>query len=268
MNEPDFLQRQSLSPSREKARSPADAMGLPLAKKIKKDEVTLTFFSSPITFHPQHPAAAVNGLVRHSPPKENGVDHKRDPVSPPSGHSSASSTPAPSKKNGDDGKPPTPKSGGHRSPPSLENGSPTLKGLPGPPYGLPGFPPPPGLPANGSGPPPPDAPGYPRPPYDPAHPALRPSPALGLGNQPATAGKPYVVSHFIPSVLAGRKEFKAIKFLSLSKTFRAKSDLFIKLLPTRPEQPPFPFSPSFTYSAYSAFLAQLTFFFQGLLILR
>ena len=40
MNESDFLQRQSLSPSREKARSPADAMGLPLAKKIKKDEVS------------------------------------------------------------------------------------------------------------------------------------------------------------------------------------------------------------------------------------
>ena len=51
MNEPDFLQRQSLSPSREKARSPADAMGLPLAKKIKKDEVTLRIFSSPITFY-------------------------------------------------------------------------------------------------------------------------------------------------------------------------------------------------------------------------
>ena len=42
MNEPDFLQRQSLSPSREKARSPADAMGLPVAKKIKKDEVSST----------------------------------------------------------------------------------------------------------------------------------------------------------------------------------------------------------------------------------
>lgn len=44
MNEPDFLQRQSLSPSREKARSPGDSrspgMGLPLAKKMKKDEVS------------------------------------------------------------------------------------------------------------------------------------------------------------------------------------------------------------------------------------
>merc|ERR1719193_405146 len=175
----DERNRQSLSPSREKARSPADAMGLPLAKKIKKDE---------------HPA--VNGLMRRTPPKENGIDHhKKDAASPPSGHSSASSTPAPPKKNGDDGKPPTPKSGGHRSPSSMENGSPTLKGLPGPPYGLPGFPPPPGLPTNGSGPSPPDAPGYPRPPYDPAHPALRPPPpALGLGSQPAT-GKPAYSFH-------------------------------------------------------------------------
>ena len=206
MNEPDFLQRQSLSPSREKARSPADAMGLPLAKKIKKDEVSSSLsdhsFSPLMTSHLQHPA--VNGLMRRTPPKENGIDghHKKDAASPPSGHSSASSTPAPPKKNGDDGKPPTPKSGGHRSPSSMENGSPTLKGLPGPPYGLPGFPPPPGLPTNGSGPSPPDAPGYPRPPYDPAHPALRPPPpALGLGSQPAT-GKPYVVRHILPSALA------------------------------------------------------------------
>lgn len=205
MNEPDFLQRQSLSPSREKARSPADALGLPLAKKIKKDEVSSS--SSDCSFSPgdpylQHPA--VNGLMRRTPPKENGVDHlnhKKDPVSPPSGHSSASSTPAPPKKNGDDAKPPTPKSGGQRSPSSMENGSPTLKGLPGPPYGLPGFPPPPGLPTNGSGPSPPDAPGYPRPSYDPAHSALRPPPALGLGSQPAT-GKPYVVRHILPSALA------------------------------------------------------------------
>ena len=36
----DFLQRQSLSPSREKARSPGDALALPQAKKIKKDEVS------------------------------------------------------------------------------------------------------------------------------------------------------------------------------------------------------------------------------------
>merc|ERR1719458_1339118 len=132
------------------ARSPADALGLPLAKKIKKDE---------------HPA--VNGLMRRTPPKENGVDHlnhKKDPVSPPSGHSSASSTPAPPKKNGDDAKPPTPKSGGQRSPSSMENGSP---------------------------PSPPDAPGYPRPSYDPAHSALRPPPALGLGSQPATGKSAY-----------------------------------------------------------------------------
>jgi hypothetical protein len=138
--------------------------------------------------------AAVNGLVRRSPPKENGVEHlghKKDAVSPQSAHSSAPSTPAPApKKNGDDAKPPTPKSSGHRSPPgSVESGSPTLKsGLPGPPYGL-GFPPPPGLPTNGSSaPPPPEAAPY-RAPYD-AHPAMRGQPALGLAGPPG--GKPYV----------------------------------------------------------------------------
>jgi groucho len=167
----DERNRQSLSPSREKPRSPLDRrspIGLPDPKKMKKEEHL----------------APVNGM-RRTPPKENGLDHhshKKDSASPHSTHSSASSTPAPTKKNGDDGKPPTPKSGGHRSPSSLDVGGPALKsGLPGPPYGL-GFPPPPGLPTNTA----PDA-AY-RPPYD-AHPALRGPPALGLPGPPG--GKPY-----------------------------------------------------------------------------
>ena len=182
----------------------------------------------PLTSHLQH--QAVNGLMRRTPPKENGVDHlnhKKDAVSPPSAHSSASSTPAPPKKNGDDGKPPTPKSGGHRSPSSIENGSsPTLKGLPGPPYGLPGFPPPPGLPTNGSGPSPPD--GYPRPPYDP-----RPPP---VASQQPPAGKPYVVRHILPFSpgLAG-KNFQQSRLFIFSLKRLEKSELLTKFLPTRPE---------------------------------
>ena len=62
MNEPDFLQRQSLSPSREKARSPADAMGLPLAKKIKKDEVSL--ISSDCSFSPGDTSFAASSSER------------------------------------------------------------------------------------------------------------------------------------------------------------------------------------------------------------
>ena len=187
----------------------------------------------PLTSHLQH--QAVNGLMRRTPPKENGVDHlnhKKDAVSPPSAHSSASSTPAPPKKNGDDGKPPTPKSGGHRSPSSMENGSsPTLKGLPGPPYGLPGFPPPPGLPTNGSGPSPPD--GYPRPPYDP-----RPPP---VASQQPPAGKPYVVRHIIPFSpgLAG-KNFQQSRLFIFSLKRLEKSELLTKFLPTRPEPLFFP----------------------------
>jgi hypothetical protein len=52
VNEPDFLQRQSLSPSREKARSPGDRrspVALPIAKKLKKDEVSKPSAIEPLT---------------------------------------------------------------------------------------------------------------------------------------------------------------------------------------------------------------------------
>lgn len=125
-----------------------------------------------------------NGQSR-SPPKENGIDlglnRKKDVMSPQSGRSSASSTPAP-KKSSEDGKPPTPKS----TPPA----DPGLKtGLPGPPYGL-GFPPPPG---NGH---PPSSEAY-RSPFDP-HPALR-APPVGL----PPGGKPYVRFLFHQDRLCG-----------------------------------------------------------------
>ncbi len=147
-----------------------------------------------------------NGLPRRTPPKENGDANghaKKEPVSPRSGRSSASSTPAPKKGGAEDGgggsaKPTTPK-------PSTPNGAPGLKqppgagaagapGLPVPPFGgiPPGFP---------GGPPlPPGAPpgaaaaaaaaaaafaaenGY-RPPFDP-HPALRPPLGIPPGGKP------------------------------------------------------------------------------------
>ena len=126
-----------------------------------------------------------NGL-RRTPPKENGdlnnSHAKKEPVSPRSGRSSASSTPAPtangSKKSissSDEGaanKPATPNPGSGQ-----QNGKP---GLPVPPFGIPGFP---------GGPPlPPGAPfpgaenGY-RPPFDP-HPALRPPLGIPPGGKP------------------------------------------------------------------------------------
>ena len=118
-----------------------------------------------------------NGASR-SPPKENGLDlglqRKKDTVSPASGTSSASSTPAP-KKSVDDAKPPTPKS----TPPASD---PIKPGLPGPPFGLPGFPQPPPVAGNGL----PAASEAYRSPYDP-HPALR-APPIGL----PPGGKPYV----------------------------------------------------------------------------
>ena len=105
----------------------------------------------------------LNGL-RRTPPKENGLElglnnnnnnnghHKKEAVSPgahsaSSSHSN-SSTPAPvpgHKKSSDEvpGKPATPKSG-RSTPPGagLEPGAPPghKPGLPGPPYGIPGFP--------------------------------------------------------------------------------------------------------------------------------
>jgi len=163
----DDRNRTSLSPSRERAKSPGERRSpLPEPKKMKKEEN----------------GAAVNGL-RRTPPKENGVDlgmsHKKDAVSPHSGTSSSSSTPAP-KKSLEDGKPPTPKST-RSTPPSVEGAAPLKPGLPGPPYGI-GFPPPPGLPSNGNG----HTTSEPyRPSYD-AHPALR-APPIGL----PPGGKPY-----------------------------------------------------------------------------
>jgi len=178
----DERHRTSLSPTRQRAKSPGDRRSpLPESKKMKKDEE-------------RNHDPAVNGL-RRTPPKENGVDlglnHKKESLqgshSPHSGTSSASSTPAPKKM--EEGKrTPTPK---RSTPPSHSEGpSSGLKaGLPGPPYGI-GFPPPPGLPSapptNGTGPSP-GSPGAfpPRPSYD-AHPALR-APPMGL----PTGGKPY-----------------------------------------------------------------------------
>jgi groucho len=164
----DDRNRTSLSPSHERAKSPRERRSpLPEAKKLKKEESV----------------AAVNGL-RRTPPKENGVDlgmsHKKDAVSPHSGTSSSSSTPAP-KKSLEEVKPPTPQST-RSTPPSTEGAPGPLKpGLPGPPYGL-GFPPPPGLPSNGTS----HAQSEPyRASYD-AHPALR-APPIGL----PPGGKPY-----------------------------------------------------------------------------
>lgn len=123
-----------------------------------------------------------NGLNRTSP-KENGDSHhaKKEPISPRSGRSSASSTPAlgHSKKSEDGNKPPTPK-------PSTPNGGgaagngPMKPGLPGAPFNLPGFP---GGPPLGPGVPPFNAENGYRPPFDP-HTAMRPQ--LGL----PPAGKP------------------------------------------------------------------------------
>ena len=130
----------------------------------------------------------VNGQSR-SPPKENGLDlqRKKDAVSPASGTSSTSSTPAPKKSVEEAAvKPPTPKS----TPPATAAApEPHKPALSGPPYGLPGFPPPPPVAGNGLPPAPPVPPvseAY-RSPYDP-HPALRAPPPIGL----PPGGKPYV----------------------------------------------------------------------------
>lgn len=178
----DERNRTSLSPSRERGKSPADRRSpLPEAKKQKKEE--------------ERPPV-VNGLSR-TPPKENGIDlglnHKKDlnqgGHSPHSGTSSTSSTPAPKKVDETNGKrTPTPK---HASPPSsVEGSNGNLKpGLPGPPYGI-GFPTPPGIPplptpANGPSPGSPSS-FPPRPTFD-AHPAVRAPPQIGL----PPGGKPY-----------------------------------------------------------------------------
>ena len=115
----------------------------------------------------------LNGL-RRTPPKENGLElglnnnghHKKEAVSPgahsaSSSHSN-SSTPAPAPKKSSDepqAKPATPKSGRSTPPgPGLEPPPGLKPGLPGPPYGIPGFPlaAPPGVnlppaPTNGHG---------------------------------------------------------------------------------------------------------------------
>lgn len=110
-----------------------------------------------------------NGLARSSP-KENGDVNshaKKEPVSPRSGRSSASSTPTTSGKKGSDDKAATPTTNG--------SGGPLKPGLNGPGFGLPGLPPgvpiPPGAPFSAEN-------GY-RPPFDP-HTALRPP----LGGKP------------------------------------------------------------------------------------
>ena len=115
----------------------------------------------------------MNGIGR-TPPKENGLDlgmnnHKnKDPVSPHSGTSSNSSTPAPHgavpvpKKSSEavdtNGKPSTPKSARSTPPGPGSDGPPLKPGLPGPLYGIgyPPGPPPPGsnhppTPTNGHG---------------------------------------------------------------------------------------------------------------------
>ena len=129
-----------------------------------------------------------NGLSssasRRTPPKENGNgssnEHaKKEPVSPRSGRSSASSTPAPTKKSSSnpDDKPTTPKPTTPNGAAPAAPGSGALKpGLPAPPFGLPGFPPiPPGAPFSAEN-------GY-RPPFDP-HPALRTPIGMPPGGKP------------------------------------------------------------------------------------
>ncbi|XP_059081772.1 protein groucho-like isoform X3 [Tigriopus californicus] len=124
-----------------------------------------------------------NGLNRTSP-KENGDSNhaKKEPISPRSGRSSASSTPAlgHSKKSEDGNKPPTPK-------PSTPNGAgaagngPMKPGMPGAPFNLPGFP---GGPPLGPGVPPFNAENGYRPPFDP-HTAMRPQMGLPPAGKPA-----------------------------------------------------------------------------------
>jgi len=154
----DDRNRTSLSPSRERVKSPGDRRS-PDPKKLKKDE--------------NGNGLTMNGIGR-TPPKENGLDlgmnnHKnKDPVSPHSGTSSNSSTPAPHgavpvpKKSSEavdtNGKPSTPKSARSTPPGPGSDGPPLKPGLPGPPYGIgyPPGPPPPGsnhppTPTNGHG---------------------------------------------------------------------------------------------------------------------
>jgi hypothetical protein len=144
---------------------------------VNSKVVELTF--SVFCFLPQE-AVQHNGL-RRSPSKENGDmnNHaKKEPVSPRSGTSSSSSTPAPPAVKKSDDKQLTPKASPTDGPAAAP-----LKpaGLPGAPFGLPGFP---GgaLPFNAEN-------GY-RPPFD-HHPVLRPP----LGIPPG--GKPYVFIAFI-----------------------------------------------------------------------
>ncbi len=116
-----------------------------------------------------------NGL-RRTPPKENGngngtSDHKKEPVSPRSGRSSASSTPAPnSNKKAADDKPGTPK------PPTTPTAAAAAAGK-ALPFGLPGFP---------GGPPVPPGAGLEngfRPSFDP-HQALRATMGMPPGGKP------------------------------------------------------------------------------------
>ena len=123
-----------------------------------------------------------NGL-RRTPPKENGDHSKKEPTSPRSGRSSASSTPVPSKKaapteapssdsSSDKGsKPTTNGSAAGASPPHVP--APTSKPL----GGIPGFPGVPGFPGSFPG----AENGY-RPPLE-SHPALRLPLGIGPGGK-------------------------------------------------------------------------------------
>ena len=127
--------------------------------------------------------------MRRTPPKENGEHSKKEPTSPRSGRSSASSTPLPSKKlvtpEGSQGgenssdkvsKPTTNgNSSATTSPQLAAPPSKPLGGIPGFP-GVPGFPgpfPPPGRLGSENG--------Y-RPPFD-SHPALRLPLGVGTGGK-------------------------------------------------------------------------------------
>ena len=128
-----------------------------------------------------------NGMIR-TPPKENGEHSKKEPASPRSGRSSASSTPIPSKKiappegsSGDSSsdkvsKSTTNGSASATTPPQLSVPPSKISGgVPGFP-GIPGFPgtfPAPGSLAVENG--------Y-RPPFD-SHPALRLPPGVGPGGK-------------------------------------------------------------------------------------
>jgi hypothetical protein len=139
-------------------------------------------------------AAHLQNGLRRTPPKENGdLNAKKEPLSPRSGRSSASSTPAPSGKKSTESssekpttspKPNTPPSAGggatQHPPPGAPPSMKQVPGLPGPPFGMPGF-----HEHMSGGPAGPFGleNGFPRPPFD-QHAALRPPLGIPPGGKP------------------------------------------------------------------------------------